>query len=98
MELDEWSLGGARIEPTGEGFNSRSWHVWAGGKRYVAKRVGGERQAFEVGLRAAMTGRYFAWRISEGDTTGAVTSAARGAEWNRAGLEQARRQWESLRA
>lgn len=43
-----------------------------------------------VRQRAAMTGWYFAWRIHEGYTAGAD------AEWNTAGMEQARRAWESL--
>jgi Ser/Thr protein kinase RdoA (MazF antagonist) len=44
-----------------------------------------------VRLRVAMSGWYFAWRIHEGYTTGADD------DWNRAGLEQAQRLWQSLR-
>ena len=43
-----------------------------------------------VRLRAAMSGWYFAWRIHAGYTVGADDG------WNREGLEQARRFWETL--
>lgn len=43
-----------------------------------------------VRLHVAMSGWYFAWRIHEGYTVGADGA------WNLAGLEQARRFWESL--
>jgi homoserine kinase type II len=53
MRLDSWGLAEPVVAPIQGGFNSHTWDVRAGGERYVAKRVGGERASFEAGLRIA---------------------------------------------
>jgi Ser/Thr protein kinase RdoA (MazF antagonist) len=48
-----WGLTDAVSEPIAGGYNSRTWHVRSGGRRYVAKQVGGGQADFERGLHIA---------------------------------------------